>query len=52
MIYMFLSNNPFFGGYKLVEEPLVIRHIFSLVDTIAKAKFSNSSNDFKICLFG
>ena len=31
---------------------LAIRRIFSLVDMITKAKFSNSLNDFKICLFG
>ena len=34
------------------KEALAIRRIFSLVDTITKAKFSNSPNDFKICLFG
>ena len=34
------------------REALAIRRIFSLVDTITKAKFSKSPNDFKICLFG
>ena len=34
------------------KEALVIRRIFSLVDMITKAKFSNSPNDFKIRLFG
>ena len=29
-----------------------IRRIFSLVDMITKANFSNSPNDFKIRLFG
>ena len=31
---------------------LAIRHIFSLVDMITIAKFSNSHNYLKICLFG
>ena len=34
------------------EEALAIMRIFSLVDMITKAKFSNSPNDFKIRLFG
>ena len=34
------------------DEALVISRIFSLVDMITKAKFSNSPNDFKIRLFG
>ena len=34
------------------KEALAIRRIFSLVDMIPKAKFSNSPNDFKIRLFG
>ena len=34
------------------EEALAIRRIFSLVDMITKAKFSNSPNDFKIRKFG
>ena len=34
------------------KEALAIRRIFSLVDMITKAKFSNSPNDFKIRLFG
>ena len=34
------------------KEALAIRRIFSLVDIITKAKFSNSPNDFKIRLFG
>ena len=34
------------------KEALAIRRIFSLVDMITKAKFSNSHNDFKIRLFG
>ena len=34
------------------QEALAIRRIFFLVDMIAKAKFSNSPNDFKIRLFG
>ena len=33
------------------KEALAIRRIFSLVDMITKAKFSNSPNDFKIRLF-
>ena len=36
---------------KLSKEPLAIRRIFSLVEMITKAKFSNSPNDFKIRLF-
>ena len=32
------------------KEALAIRRIFSLVDMITKAKFSNSPNDFKIHL--
>ena len=35
-----------------VQEALAIRRIFSLVNMITKAKFSNSPNDFKIRLFG
>ena len=35
-----------------VKEALAIRRIFSLVDIITKAKFSNSPNDFTIRLFG
>ena len=35
-----------------VKEALAIRCIFSLVDMITKAKFSNSPKDFKIRLFG
>ena len=35
-----------------MKEALAIRRIFSLVDMITKAKFSNSPNDFKISLFG
>ena len=34
------------------KEALKIKRIFSLVDMITKAKFSNSQNDFKIRLFG
>ena len=34
-----------------VKEALAIRRIFSLVDMITKAKFSNSPNDFKIRLY-
>ena len=34
------------------EEALAIRRLFSLVDMITKAKFSNSHNDIKVCLFG
>ena len=34
------------------KEALAIRRIFSLVDMIAKAKFSNSPHDFQIHLFG
>ena len=34
------------------KEALAIRCIFSLVDMITTAKFSNSPNDLKICLFG
>ena len=34
------------------KEALAIRRIFSLVDIITKAKFSNSPNDFKVRLFG
>ena len=34
------------------KEALAIRHIFSLVDMLTKAKFSNSTNDFKIRLIG
>ena len=34
------------------KEALAIWRIFSLVDMITKAKFSNSPNDFKIRLFG
>ena len=34
-----------------IKEALAIRRIFSLVDMITKAKFSNSPNDFKIRLF-
>ena len=34
------------------KEALAIRRIFSLIDMITKAKFSNSPNDFKIRLFG
>ena len=34
------------------KEALAIRRIFSLVDMITKAKFSNSPNDFKIRLCG
>ena len=37
---------------KRVEEALAIWRIFSLVDMTTKAKFSNSTNDFKIRLFG
>ena len=38
---------------KIFKEALAIRRIFSLVDMITKAKFSNSpKNDFKIHLFG
>ena len=37
---------------ELNKEALAIRHIFSLVDMITKAKFSNTPNDFKINLFG
>ena len=33
------------------KEAIVIRRIFSLFDRITKAKFSNSSNDFKFHLF-
>ena len=42
------------SNYSLPEnkEALAIRRIFSLVDMITKAKFSNSPNDFKIRLFG
>ena len=36
----------------LLKEALAIRRIFSLVDMIIKAKFSNSPNDFKTRLFG
>ena len=36
----------------LIKGALAIRRIFSLVDMITKPKFSNSPNDFKICLFG
>ena len=35
-----------------IKEALAIRCIFSLVDMITKAKFSNSPSDFKIRLFG
>ena len=35
-----------------LKEALAIRRIFSLVDMITKAKFSNSPKDFKIRLFG
>ena len=35
-----------------MKEALAIRRIFSLVDMITKAKFSNSPNDLKIRLFG
>ena len=34
------------------KEALAIRRIFSLVDMITKAKFSNRPNVFKIRLFG
>ena len=34
------------------KEALTIRCIFSLVDMITKAEFSNSPNDLKIHLFG
>ena len=34
------------------QEALATRRIFSLVEMITKAKFSNSPNDFKIPLFG
>ena len=34
------------------KEALALRRIFSLVDMITKAKFSNSPNDFKTHLFG
>ena len=34
------------------KESLAIKRIFSLVDMITKAKFSNSPNDFKIRLLG
>ena len=34
------------------QEALTIRRIFSLVDMITEANFSNSPNDFKIHLFG
>ena len=37
---------------ELWKEVLAIRRIFSLVDMITKAKFSNNPNDFKIRLFG
>ena len=36
----------------IVKEALAVRRIFSLVDMITKAKFSNSPSDFKIRLFG
>ena len=36
----------------LFKEALAKRRIFSLVDMITKAKFSNSPNVFKIRLFG
>ena len=39
-------------GLSYNKEALAIRRIFSLVDMITKAKFSNSPNDFKIRLFG
>ena len=39
------------GGGGGGGEALAIRRIFSLVDMITKAKFSNSPNDFKIRLF-
>ena len=42
----------FLRFYLCVKEALAKRRIFSLVDMIAKAKFSNSPNDFKIHLFG
>ena len=47
----FLSN---WGGVACQndKEALAIRRIFSLVDMITKAKFSNSPNEFKIRLFG
>ena len=36
---------------KFIKEALAIRRIFSLVDMITKAKFSNSPNDLKfVCL--
>ena len=35
-----------------IKEALAIRRIISLVDMTIKAKFSNSSKDFKIHLFG
>ena len=34
------------------KEALAIRRIFSLVDIITKAKFSNSPNELKKRLFG
>ena len=37
---------------KILKEALVIRRIFSQVDMITKATFSNSPNDFKIRPFG
>ena len=48
----FRKNPLVYKVYKMSEEALVIRCIFSLVDMITKAKFSNSPNDFKIRLFG
>ena len=35
-----------------MKEALEIRRIFSLVNMITKAKFSNSPNDFKIVCLG
>ena len=46
------SISLFDGICHLFKEALAIRRIFSLVDMITEAKFSNSPNDFEIRLFG
>ena len=48
----FLLNTLIWKPAAKTKEALAIRRIFSLVDMMTKAKFSNSPNDFKIRLFG
>ena len=50
--YKHLNKIRFISYKHYNKEALAIRRIFSLVDTIKIAKFSNCPNDFKIRLFG